>query len=106
MVSVEGLEHKYNLELSRGTLVCGLTLPYVKVVPFYSFISFVFVSLEWKVLKNRKFLGSLSTQDIRTKSKAVIQELHSQYVSVTELTTERNNEGHLENLFQASLERE
>lgn len=64
-----------------------LTLPYVKAVPFYSFIYFVFVSLEWKVLKNRKFLGSLSTQDIRTKSKHVIEELHSQYVSVSELTT-------------------
>uniref|UniRef100_H3D0P0 PIH1 domain-containing protein 1 n=1 Tax=Tetraodon nigroviridis TaxID=99883 RepID=H3D0P0_TETNG len=50
LVSVEGLENKYNLELSR----------------------------EWKVLKNRKFLGSLSTQDIRTKVKPVIQELHSQ----------------------------
>ncbi|XP_029692434.1 PIH1 domain-containing protein 1 isoform X1 [Takifugu rubripes] len=50
LVSVEGLENKYNLELNR----------------------------EWKVLKNRKFLGSLSAQDIRTKSKPVIQELHSQ----------------------------
>ncbi|XP_077414976.1 PIH1 domain-containing protein 1 isoform X2 [Vanacampus margaritifer] len=47
MVSVEGLENKYNMELSR----------------------------EWKVLKNRKFLGSVSEQNIRTKSKPVIQEL-------------------------------
>ncbi|TNN52179.1 PIH1 domain-containing protein 1 [Liparis tanakae] len=32
----------------------------------------------WKVLKNRKFLGSVSEQNIRTKSRPVIQEL--QYV--------------------------
>ncbi|XP_030590780.1 PIH1 domain-containing protein 1 isoform X2 [Archocentrus centrarchus] len=47
LVSVEGLENKYSLELNR----------------------------EWKVLKNRKFLGSVSEQNIRTKSRPVIQEL-------------------------------
>ncbi|KAM3863585.1 PIH1 domain-containing protein 1 isoform 1-T1 [Diretmus argenteus] len=47
LVSLEGLENKYNLELSR----------------------------EWKVLKNRKFFGSVSEQNIRTKSRPVIQEL-------------------------------
>uniref|UniRef100_A0A8C7R4N0 PIH1 domain-containing protein 1 n=1 Tax=Oncorhynchus mykiss TaxID=8022 RepID=A0A8C7R4N0_ONCMY len=46
-VSLEGLENKYNLELSR----------------------------DWKVLKNRKFLGSVNEQNIRTKSKPVIQEI-------------------------------
>uniref|UniRef100_A0A3B3ZV33 PIH1 domain-containing protein 1 n=1 Tax=Periophthalmus magnuspinnatus TaxID=409849 RepID=A0A3B3ZV33_9GOBI len=49
LVSVEGLENKYSLELSR----------------------------EWKVLKNRKFLGSVGEQSIRTKSRPIIQELQS-----------------------------
>ncbi|KAM9843316.1 PIH1 domain-containing protein 1 isoform 2-T3 [Aulostomus maculatus] len=49
MVSLEGLENKYSLELSR----------------------------DWKVLKNRKFLGSVSEQNIRT-SRPVIQELQPQ----------------------------
>nr|XP_057904802.1 PIH1 domain-containing protein 1 isoform X5 [Doryrhamphus excisus] len=53
MVSLEGLENKYNLTLSR----------------------------EWKVLKNRKFLGSVNKQNIRTKSRPVIQELQPQETS-------------------------
>ncbi|XP_041033686.1 PIH1 domain-containing protein 1 isoform X1 [Carcharodon carcharias] len=48
-IGFEGLENKYNLELSR----------------------------EWRMLKNRKFLGSITEQNIRTKSKPVIQELES-----------------------------
>uniref|UniRef100_A0A3Q2P224 PIH1 domain-containing protein 1 n=1 Tax=Fundulus heteroclitus TaxID=8078 RepID=A0A3Q2P224_FUNHE len=47
LVSVEGLENKYSLQLNR----------------------------DWKVLKNRKFLGSVTEQNIRTKSRPVIQEL-------------------------------
>uniref|UniRef100_A0A8C9X368 PIH1 domain-containing protein 1 n=1 Tax=Sander lucioperca TaxID=283035 RepID=A0A8C9X368_SANLU len=39
----------------------------------------ILVSLEgWCVLKNRKFLGSVSEQNIRTKSRPVIQELQPQ----------------------------
>lgn len=48
-VSFEGLENKYSMELSR----------------------------EWKVMKNRKFLGSVGEQNIRTKSKPSIQEISS-----------------------------
>ncbi|XP_032869155.1 PIH1 domain-containing protein 1 isoform X3 [Amblyraja radiata] len=48
-IGFEGLENKYNLEMSR----------------------------EWRMLKNRKFLGSVVEQNIRTKSKPVIQELKS-----------------------------
>lgn len=41
------------------------------------------VSADWKVLKNRKFLGSVSEQNIRTKSRPVIQELQPQYVPLS-----------------------
>ncbi|XP_073696518.1 PIH1 domain-containing protein 1 isoform X2 [Garra rufa] len=48
-VSLEGLENKYNLELSRDI----------------------------KILKNRKFMGCIGEQNIRTKSKPIIQEINS-----------------------------
>uniref|UniRef100_A0A672TDW9 PIH1 domain-containing protein 1 n=1 Tax=Sinocyclocheilus grahami TaxID=75366 RepID=A0A672TDW9_SINGR len=48
-VSLEGLENKYNLELSRDV----------------------------KILKNRKFMGSIAEQNIRAKSKPIIQEIDS-----------------------------
>ncbi|WAR08360.1 PIHD1-like protein [Mya arenaria] len=46
-VMMEGLEDKYNMQLSR----------------------------EWIILKNRKFVGTLQTQNVRTKSKPVIMEM-------------------------------
>ncbi|KAM4652743.1 PIH1 domain-containing protein 1 [Discoglossus pictus] len=46
-VAMEGLENKYEMELSR----------------------------EWRMLKNRKFMGSIFEQNIRTKSKPIIQEM-------------------------------
>uniref|UniRef100_A0A3Q2YAY7 PIH1 domain-containing protein 1 n=1 Tax=Hippocampus comes TaxID=109280 RepID=A0A3Q2YAY7_HIPCM len=58
MVSFEGLENKYNIELSR----------------------------EWKVLKNRKFLGSVSEQNIRTKSKPQALHLPTATASLPEFT--------------------
>ncbi|KAG2455777.1 PIHD1 protein, partial [Polypterus senegalus] len=36
------------------------------------------VDNKWKLLKNRKFLGNISEQHIRTKSKPVIQEIGSE----------------------------
>ncbi|KAM4703808.1 PIH1 domain-containing protein 1 [Rhinophrynus dorsalis] len=46
-VAMEGLENKYEMELSR----------------------------EWRMLKNRKFMGSIFDQNIRTNSKPIIQEM-------------------------------
>ncbi|XP_030053792.1 PIH1 domain-containing protein 1 [Microcaecilia unicolor] len=46
-VALEGLENKYSLDLSR----------------------------EWRMLKNRKFMGSVTDQNIRTKSRPIIQEV-------------------------------
>ncbi|XP_076852455.1 PIH1 domain-containing protein 1 isoform X3 [Brachyhypopomus gauderio] len=56
-VSLEGLENKYSMELSRDI----------------------------KILKNRKFMGSLTEQNIRTKSKPVIQEIDSKEMQVQPL---------------------
>ncbi|KAL6476605.1 hypothetical protein MHYP_G00151040 [Metynnis hypsauchen] len=57
-VSLEGLENKYSLELSRDV----------------------------KILKNRKFMGSLTEQNIRTKSKPVIQEINSKELQLQNST--------------------
>eukprot|EP00062_Callorhinchus_milii_P023419 gi/632982236/ref/XP_007908027.1/ PREDICTED: PIH1 domain-containing protein 1 [Callorhinchus milii] len=48
-VAFEGLENKYNVELSR----------------------------EWRKMRNRKFMGSVTEQNIRSKTKPAIQELDS-----------------------------
>ncbi|XP_042327012.1 PIH1 domain-containing protein 1 isoform X1 [Sceloporus undulatus] len=52
-VALEGLSEKYKMDLSYQ---------------------------EWLILKNRKFMGSISEQTIRTKSKPVIQEVDSSEV--------------------------
>ncbi|KAL8176821.1 UNVERIFIED_CONTAM: hypothetical protein K2H54_039050 [Gekko kuhli] len=49
-VVLEGLSEKYKMEISHA---------------------------EWRVLKNRKFMGSISEQTIRTKSRPFIQEMDS-----------------------------
>lgn len=77
LVSVEGLENKYSLELNRGEFGSYGTSRscWKQLMEFVSC-----VCADWKVLKNRKFLGSVSEQNIRTKSRPVIQELQPEYV--------------------------
>ncbi|XP_051572131.1 PIH1 domain-containing protein 1 [Myxocyprinus asiaticus] len=58
-VSLEGMENKYSLELSRDI----------------------------KILKNRKFMGSVVEQNIRTKNKPVIQEIDSKKPNATPSST-------------------
>uniref|UniRef100_A0A8C5QW93 PIH1 domain-containing protein 1 n=1 Tax=Leptobrachium leishanense TaxID=445787 RepID=A0A8C5QW93_9ANUR len=66
-VAMEGLENKYQLELSR----------------------------EWRMLKNRKFLGSVFEQNVRTKSKPIIQEMDSSSPVVPDYTiVAEPSEGH------------
>ncbi|KAM9457102.1 PIH1 domain-containing protein 1 [Clarias gariepinus] len=60
-VSLEGLENKYKLQLNRDI----------------------------KILKNRKFMGSLTEQNIRTKSKPIIQEISSQETQSQLVTVRR-----------------
>uniref|UniRef100_A0A8D2Q6I3 PIH1 domain-containing protein 1 n=1 Tax=Varanus komodoensis TaxID=61221 RepID=A0A8D2Q6I3_VARKO len=40
----------------------------------------------WRILRNRKFMGSISEQTIRTKSKPIIQEMESSSAIVPEFT--------------------
>lgn len=90
-VSLEGLENKYNLELSRGqpkyrtsdiwyswySFPCTC-LP--QNMPCLLILSFFLFFLDIKILKNRKFMGSVAEQNIRTKSKPIIQEIDSKWV--------------------------
>ncbi|KAL7990066.1 hypothetical protein Chor_012732, partial [Crotalus horridus] len=41
---------------------------------------------DWRILKNRKFMGSILEQNICTKSKPIIQEMHSSSASAPEFT--------------------
>ncbi|XP_062994566.1 PIH1 domain-containing protein 1 [Elgaria multicarinata webbii] len=52
-VALEGLSEKYKMDVSNQ---------------------------EWRILKNRKFMGSISEQTIRTKSKPIIQEMESSQI--------------------------
>uniref|UniRef100_A0A803T8J0 PIH1 domain-containing protein 1 n=1 Tax=Anolis carolinensis TaxID=28377 RepID=A0A803T8J0_ANOCA len=56
-IVLEGLSEKYNLDLTNQ---------------------------DWRILKNRKFMGSISEQNIRTKSKLIIQEMESSAATVPE----------------------
>nr|XP_020648458.1 PIH1 domain-containing protein 1 isoform X2 [Pogona vitticeps]XP_020648459.1 PIH1 domain-containing protein 1 isoform X2 [Pogona vitticeps]XP_020648460.1 PIH1 domain-containing protein 1 isoform X2 [Pogona vitticeps] len=58
-IALEGLSEKYKMELSNE---------------------------ERRILKNRKFMGSISEQTIRTKSKPIIQEMDSSAATVPEFT--------------------
>lgn len=49
-------------------------------------------SADWKVLKNRKFLGSVCEQNIRTKSRPVIQELQPRYVPLNGLVNRKQTD--------------
>ncbi|XP_075461682.1 PIH1 domain-containing protein 1 isoform X2 [Ascaphus truei] len=57
-VAMEGLENKYEMDLSR----------------------------EWRMLKNRKIMGSIFDQNIRTNSKPIIQEVDTSSPVVPEYT--------------------
>ncbi|XP_061445583.1 PIH1 domain-containing protein 1 isoform X1 [Rhineura floridana] len=52
-VAMEGLSEKYEMDVS---------------------------SQEWRILKNRKFMGSIAEQTIRTKSKPIIQEMDTSQI--------------------------
>ncbi|XP_007431711.1 PIH1 domain-containing protein 1 [Python bivittatus] len=58
-IAMEGLSEKYKMDISNQ---------------------------EWRILKNRKFMGSISEQNIRTKSKPIIQEMHSSSATAPEFT--------------------
>ncbi|XP_061445589.1 PIH1 domain-containing protein 1 isoform X2 [Rhineura floridana] len=56
-VAMEGLSEKYEMDVS---------------------------SQEWRILKNRKFMGSIAEQTIRTKSKPIIQEMDTSAATIPE----------------------
>ncbi|XP_013908765.1 PREDICTED: PIH1 domain-containing protein 1 [Thamnophis sirtalis] len=58
-IAMEGLSEKYKMDISNQ---------------------------DWRILKNRKFMGSISEQNIRTKSKPIIQEIQSSPAAAPEFT--------------------
>ncbi|XP_058039174.1 PIH1 domain-containing protein 1 [Ahaetulla prasina] len=58
-IAMEGLSEKYKIDISNQ---------------------------DWRILKNRKFMGSISEQNIRTKSKPIIQEIQSSSAATPEFT--------------------
>ncbi|XP_015665824.1 PIH1 domain-containing protein 1 [Protobothrops mucrosquamatus] len=58
-IAMEGLSEKYKMDINNQ---------------------------DWRILKNRKFMGSILEQNIRTKSKPIIQEMHSSSAAAPEFT--------------------
>lgn len=76
-IVLEGLENKYNVELSR----------------------------DWKMLKNKKFFGSVSEQNIRTKSRPLIQEMDSTTISSSLSSRENENNAYTQKNLMSEIQR-
>ena len=68
-IILEGIEDKYEVRLSRGD-----PPPPPSPQPLPHSLS-LYCLVECKIMKNRKFLGSLSEQSVRKKSKPFIVEM-------------------------------
>jgi hypothetical protein len=64
-VVLEGLEFKYHIKLSRG----------IFIIPQSLIMCLLCMRTEWKILKNRRFVGTLPEQNVRTQSKPWIMDM-------------------------------